>query len=56
MTPPVFKTPYVTPFFRALFNGSTVAQEEAVDRLAPPEYWACVGIDPAKLKWLKEGT
>jgi hypothetical protein len=41
---------------RALFNGTTEANEIEIDRQAPDEYWACVGVDKNKLPWLKENT
>jgi hypothetical protein len=46
------KVPYVLPFFRALFNGTKEADEIALDRTAPDEYWACVGVDKTKLPHL----
>jgi hypothetical protein len=50
----IFKVPYITPFMRALFNGTTEADEIEIDRQAPDEYWACIGVDKNKLPWLKE--
>jgi hypothetical protein len=52
----IWKVPYITPFFRALFTGTTEAQEIDIDRSAPDEYWTCVGVDKTKLPWLKERT
>lgn len=48
------RVPYITPFMRALFNGTTEALEIQIDRSAPDEYWVCVGVDKNKLLWLKE--
>lgn len=48
------RVPYITPFIRALFNGTTEATEIEIDRQAPDEYWACVGVDKNTLPWLKE--
>lgn len=62
MSTPTLLTPYSIPFFRAFFNRTLIEDEEALDRSAPPEYWAhalsrrdyekfC--SDPAKLlPWL----
>ena len=50
----ILRVPYITPFMRALFNGTTEALEIQIDRSAPDEYWVCVGVDKNKLPWLKE--
>jgi hypothetical protein len=48
------KVPYITPFLRALFNGTTESQEIELDRQAPDAYWAYVGVDKSKLPWLEQ--
>ena len=46
------KVPYITPFLRALFNGTSEEEEIEVDRNAPDAYWECVGVDKSKLPHL----
>jgi hypothetical protein len=59
------RVPYVIPFFRAFFDDTTIEEEEALDRSAPPEFWECAltkndlrtyheGKLADKLPWLKE--
>lgn len=62
------KVPYILPYFRALSCGTTVEQEEEIDRSAPPEYWEAAlnsrdleniyrkGKLPEVLPWLKGKT
>jgi hypothetical protein len=61
----MLKVPYLIPFFRSFFYGTTVEYEEEIDRSAPPEYWEYAlskndlrtyheGRLADKLPWLKE--